>query len=117
MSKGLREVSELFAIEAELLRIKAEVIRVAKGLFEIQPCLLEITRAGQAFDIPEGAHRKSSLAAGHAFGSPFHNVVAKNQRVFDQLLVDHAQSRAPAGIVRTDEFYQRHQQRRSINRF
>src|SRR6266850_4838440 len=109
MSKGLREVSELFAIEAELLRIKAEVIRVAKSLFKIKPGLLQIVGAGKVFDIPKRTHRKSSFVTGHPFGSAFQNVVAVDERVFDQLLVDDTQSGTPAGIVGTDEFYKGHQ--------
>ena len=53
MRKGLRKVAKLLTARAKLFRIKTEVIGIAQRLFKDETRLFQVTRAREAFDIPE----------------------------------------------------------------
>src|SRR5436309_7079048 len=60
----LGEVAEVLCLRTQLLAVQSEVIGVAEHLLEEEPRLLQIPHAGEALDVPEGAHREGTFVPG-----------------------------------------------------
>src|SRR5919106_409840 len=114
--EGLWEVAEMLRARAQLLAVQSQVIRIAKHLLEEEPRLREIAHAGQALDVPEGAHRERAVLTGEAVGETLPETIAIHQRVADELLLDAAQGVDPARVGRRHEAHQGHEQRCGIER-
>src|SRR5204863_275782 len=66
----LGEVAEVLRLGAQLLAVQAQVIGVAEHLLEEEPRLLEVPHAGEALDVPEGAHREGAFLPREPVGEP-----------------------------------------------
>src|SRR5215831_14672469 len=116
MSESLRKVAKVLRLGPELLAIQPQMIGVPEHLLEEQPCLLEISHAGEALDVPEGTHREGAFVSREPVGESVSEPVAIHQRIADQLVLDRTQRRYPAQVGRGDEADERHQQRRGVER-
>ena len=87
MGKSLREVAQVLAVGAQFLRIEAQVVGISEGLFEQEPCALQVPAARHAFHEPEGADAEGSLAARQTVRHLL-RAVPVDQRVVHQVLVD-----------------------------
>src|SRR6267378_6381919 len=71
MGEGLGEIAELLAAVANFFRIETHVIGITEGFLKIEPSEPNISRASQAFDIPEGAGGEGSLTSRKTGGGAF----------------------------------------------
>src|SRR5262245_39983736 len=53
MRERLREVAEMLRLKAELLAVEPLMIGVPEHLLEEKACLLQVSHAGEALDVPE----------------------------------------------------------------
>src|SRR5262245_30553151 len=68
MCESLREIAECLSLRSCLLGVESEMVGVTQHAFEQEPRLIELlryglTRAGQRFHKPEGAHVERALLA------------------------------------------------------
>src|SRR5215467_6971827 len=110
----LREVAEVLRLKAELLAVQPQVIGVAEHLIEEETRLVQVTHAGEALDVPEGAHREGTFIPREPVGEPAAEAIAIDQRVTHQLALDRAEGREPSWIGGGHEADERHQECRRV---
>src|SRR5215468_11958636 len=88
--EGLREVAEVLRLKPELLAVQSQVTGVAEHLLEEEPRLVQVAHAGEALDIPEGAHRKGAFCPSESVGESVGQAIAIDQGVTHQIALDRA---------------------------
>src|SRR5262249_22022620 len=112
----LGEVAEVLRLGAELLAVQPEVIGVAEHLLEEEARLVQVPHAGEALDVPEGAHGEGAFLAREPIGESAPEAIAIDQRVAHQLALDRPQGREPARIGGGNEANERHEQGGGVER-
>src|SRR6266542_492861 len=87
----LGEVAKVLRLGAQLLAVQPQVIGVAEHFLEEEPRLVQVPHAGEALDVPEGAHREGTFIPREAVGESAGETIAIDQRVAHQLGLDRAQ--------------------------
>jgi hypothetical protein len=113
--ESLREVPQMMPPRPQLLGVEPEMVSVAQHLLEEEPRLLDVPRAREALDVPEATDAERALVPGEAVGRGLAAPVAINEGIGDEILLEGAQRRQPAGVLRRDEPHERHQQARRVD--
>jgi hypothetical protein len=115
MSEGLGKVAEVLATRPEFLGVESEMIGVAECLIEEEPGFLDIAGAGDALDVPKGAHGEGSFVPAEPVVSGFLGVVAEDEGILDEDLFDAAEGEEPAAVVGLNELEERHEETGGID--
>lgn len=110
VGEGLGEIAEVFAAGSEFFGVEAEMIGVAEGFIEEEPGFLKVAGAGDALDVPEGAHGEGAFVAAEPVVGGLLRIVAEDERILGEDLFDAAEGEEPAGVVGWDEFEERHEE-------
>ena len=103
MGEGLRKVSKMLAARPQLFGVRTEMIGITKRLFKDETPLPHVARSREAFDIPERAHGKRSLASTKSIRRAFGRPVEEYQGIFDERVFYGGQSGAPARVTGADK--------------
>ena len=103
MGEGLRKVSKMLAARPQLFGVRTEMIGITKRLFKDETPLPHVARSREAFDIPERAHGKHSVASTKSIRRTFGRPVGEYQEIFDERVFYGGQSGAPARVTGADK--------------
>src|SRR5215470_4696845 len=98
MCERLGEVAQVLSLGSELLAVQPQMTGVPEHLLEEEPRFVQVPHAGEALDVPEGAHREGAFLPREPVGESAREAVAIDQRVAHQLALDRAQRREPSWV-------------------